>query len=118
MATEAGWEPRVRTLRAPGGPQEPTRPRGYFPRASGGARPCRQLALRLAASRTWREQISVILGPSVCGNLLQWPRDSNTNPEVPRPREGRHPPPGDPKPTERGDGVQNERSPPFQEDRA
>lgn len=114
MATEAGWEPRVRTLRAPGGPQEPTRPRGYFPRASGGARPCRQLALRLAASRTWREQISVILGPSVCGNLLQWPRDSNTNPEVPRPREGRHPPPrGTPNPLSMGTGCRMNVHPRF-----
>ena len=117
MATEAGWEPRVHTLRTPGGPQEPTWLRGYFPRASGGARPCRELAPRLAASGTWREQVSVTLGPSVCGNLLQRPWNSNTNPEVPRPRGGRHPL-GDPKPTERGDGVQDERSPPFQEDRA
>lgn len=117
MATEAGWEPHVHTLRTPGGPQEPTRRRGYFPRASGGAQPCRQLAPRLAASGTWREQVSVTLGPSVCGNLLQRPRDSNTNPRCLG--LGRADTPwGDPKPTERGDGVQNERSPPFQEDRA
>lgn len=50
-----GWEPRVRMLRTAGSRQKPKRPGGYFLRASGGAWPCRQLDLRLVASRTWRE---------------------------------------------------------------
>lgn len=43
---------------------------GCFHRASSGARPCQHFDFRLLASRPMREYASVVLGHSLCGNVL------------------------------------------------
>ena len=42
-----------------------------------GAQPCQHLDFKLLASRTVREQISVVLSHQVCGTWLWQPRETN-----------------------------------------
>ena len=46
--------------------------------SSEGARPCQNLDLRLLASRTVKDYISVVLSHSVCGTVLKQSLENNT----------------------------------------